>query len=68
MVTDIALDEFRRFGHRRAKPGREIVENEDVLASIEQLEDHMAADEARTTRYQNTHAINLSTKPFAIRC
>ena len=38
MVTDITLDEFRRMGHCRAKPGREIIDNEDVLA------DHRTAE------------------------
>ncbi len=55
MVADIALDELRRVRHRPAEPGRQIVENDNVLAGVEQLEHHMAADEASSTRDQNAH-------------
>ncbi len=50
MVADIAFDELRLVRHRPAEPGREIVENDNVLAGVEQLEHHVAADEARPTR------------------
>ena len=67
MVADIAFDELGLIRHRPAEAGRQIVENDDVLAGVEQLEHHMAADEAGPARDQNTHAINLTTRPFAIR-
>ena len=59
MVADIAFDELGFVRHRPAEPGRQIVENDDVLAGIEQLEHHMAADEASPTRDQNTHGTTL---------
>ena len=46
--------------HRPAEPGREIVEDDDIFASIEQLEHHMAADIAGAACDQNTHD-NLTT-------
>ena len=61
-IADIALDELGRIGHRPAEAGRQIVEHDDILARVEQFEDHMAADEAGPTRDQNSHAINLSTR------
>jgi hypothetical protein len=67
-ITDIALDELGCIRHRPAEAGRQIVEHDHVLARIEQFEDHMAADEASPTRDQNTHAINLITRSFAIPC
>jgi hypothetical protein len=38
MIADIALDEFRLGRHRPAKSRRQIVDNKNVLAGIEQLE------------------------------
>ncbi len=67
-IPDIALDELGRIRHRPAEAGGQIVEHDHVLARIEQLEDHMAADEAGPARNQNTHAINPTTRPFAIPC
>ena len=55
MISDIALDELRLGRYRPAKPRRQIVDNENVLAGIEQLEHHMAADEASATRDEHTH-------------
>jgi hypothetical protein len=55
MIADISPDEFCLGRYRPAKAGRQIVENEYVLAGIEQLEHHMAADEASPTRYEHTH-------------
>jgi len=55
MIADIALDEFRLGRYRPAESGRQIVENEHVLAGIEQLEHHMAADEAGPARDEHTH-------------
>jgi hypothetical protein len=55
MVADIALDELGLVGNRPAETRREVVDNEDVLACIEQVEHHVAADEARPARDQNAH-------------
>jgi hypothetical protein len=55
MIADIALDELRLGRDRPAKSRRQIVENENVLACIEQLKHHMAADEASATRDEHTH-------------
>ena len=35
MVANIAFDELRLARHRPAEPGRQIVENEDILGSME---------------------------------
>ena len=40
-----------------AKPGRKVVENDDLLAGIMQLQDHVAADIAGAARHQNRHRI-----------
>ena len=61
MVADIALDELRLVGHGPAEPGRQIVENENVLAGVEKLKRHVAADKARPTRDQNAHQATFST-------
>ena len=55
MIADIALDELRFGRHCPAKPRRQIVDNENVLAGIEQLKHHMAADEASAARDEHTH-------------
>ena len=54
LIADIALDELGRIGHRPAEAGRQIVEHDHILAGVEQLEHHMAADEARPARDQNS--------------
>ena len=55
MITDIVLDEFCLGRYRPTEAGRQIVEDEHVLAGVEQLEHHMAADEASPTRDEHTH-------------
>jgi hypothetical protein len=61
MVADIALDEPRLVGHGPAVPGRQIVENENVLAGAEKLKRHVASDKAHPTRDQNAHQATFST-------
>ena len=58
-VAGIARDEFVVCRDRPAESGGQIVENDDVLAGIEQSEHHMAADIARPARDQNTHGTTL---------
>jgi hypothetical protein len=55
VVAHVALDELRFRRHRPAEAGRKIVDDEDVLSGVEQLEHHMAADEAGPTRDEHTH-------------
>ena len=55
VVADIAFDELGLIRHRPAKAGGEIVEDEEVFAGIEQLEHHMASDEAGAAGDQDTH-------------
>ncbi len=55
MVAGIALDEFRLSRNGPSEPRRQIVENENVLAGVEQLEHHMAADIAGPAGDQNAH-------------
>ncbi len=55
LVADVALDETRPVRHRPAEPGRQIVEHHDLLAGVEQLEHHVAADIAGAAGDQNAH-------------
>ena len=66
LIADIALDELRLGRHRPAEPGRKIVEDQYVLAGIDQLESHMAADESGPTRDENTHPQPFRTLVVAI--
>ncbi len=59
MVAGIARYKLDVLRHRPPESGRQIVENDDVLAGIAQREHHMAADVARPTRDQNTHGTTL---------
>ena len=45
---------------RPAEAGREIVEDDDLLAGVEQLPDHVAADIAGAAGDQNAHATHAS--------
>src|SRR6185437_2260135 len=51
-VADIADHELRA-DHGFAKTGAEFIENHDALASLDQLQHHVAADVARATGDQN---------------
>jgi hypothetical protein len=48
-------------GHGPVVPGRQIVENENVLAGAEKLKRHVASDKAHPTRDQNAHQATFST-------
>ena len=61
-VAGIADDELRSFGDAPGEAGREIVENDDGLAGVEQAESHVAADIAGAAGHQNAH----TTAPFLI--
>ena len=63
VVANVAFDEFGLGGDRPAKPGRQIVENEDVLPGIEEFQHHMAADIAGAARDQYAHK-----RPHLRRC
>src|SRR5205807_762619 len=55
----VAFDEFdvvRDLGEIRGASGREIVEHADVSTLHEEPSHHVGANEARTARYENTHA------------
>jgi hypothetical protein len=41
------------------EPGREIVEHDHILASVEQRQDHVTADITRAARHQNRHSTCL---------
>ena len=45
-------------GTAHSKPGRQPVEDDDLLAGCEQRQDRVAADVARTSGDQNGHAFN----------
>jgi hypothetical protein len=46
LIAAVALDECRLGRDRPGKAGREVVEDDDGLARVDQLPDHMAADVA----------------------
>lgn len=55
LVGDVAPDQRGLGRHRPVKTCRQPVEHDDLLARIEQLPDHVAADVAGTARYQYRH-------------
>ena len=67
VVADIAFDELGLAGNGPAKARRQIVENDDLLAGIEQLEHHVAADIASPAGHQNAHEQPSREAAVAIR-
>ena len=61
LVADIALDEDRLGRHRPPEAGREIVDAHDLLAAIEQLQHHVAADVAGAAGNQYRHRLSLAS-------
>ena len=55
LVADVAVDQHRLRGNRPGEAGREIVENDDPLAGIDQVPHHMAADIAAAASDQYAH-------------
>ena len=55
LVADVADDERGVLRHGPAEAGRQIVEDDDLLAGVQKLENHMAADIAGAARHQNGH-------------
>ena len=60
LVAHVALTNTASGGTDVAEPGREVVENDHLLAGIVQLQDHVAADIAGPARDQNRHQPPLS--------
>ena len=55
LVADVAGDELRLRRDRPAEAGREIVEDDDLLAGIDQLPDHVTADVAGAAGDEHAH-------------
>ena len=55
LVADIADDQRRLRRHRPAEAGRQIVEDDDALAGVDEFENHMAADIAGAAGDQDAH-------------
>jgi hypothetical protein len=62
-IARIAPDEDRAGGHRRSKARREIVEDDHLLARVDEFEHHMAADVAGTAGHQDGHSRLLANDP-----
>src|SRR5215472_7821032 len=59
LIASIADDERRAFGDRPIETGREIVENDDLFAGIDQLVHHMASDIAGAAGDEHGHDARL---------
>ena len=55
LVAEIALHQGGGLRHGGAKAGRQVVDDDDGLARIEQRQHHVAADVAGAARHQNRH-------------
>ena len=55
LIADVADDEGGVGRHRPAKAGRQVVEDDDALATIEELENHMAADVTGSAGNEDGH-------------
>ena len=58
-VAGFALDEFGFLADEAANPGREIVEHDHSIATIEQAVGHVAADVSGAACHQNGHVKTL---------
>ena len=56
LVAAIAVDQLRLRRDRPAEAGRQVVEDDHVLAGIDQMPDHVAADIAGAAGDQDAHA------------
>ena len=54
-VAKIADRERRRFRNRPGEPGREVVDDDDLLAGVDQSQRHVTADIAGAAGNQNAH-------------
>ena len=63
LVAEISHDKRDTFGNRPPKACREIIENDDLFAAIQEFQNHMAADIASPTRHQYRHG-QCSFTPF----
>ena len=65
LIPHVADDERRLSRHRPPEPRRQVVEDDDLLAGLDELENHVAADVAGPARNQDSHFFltNLSVKP-----
>lgn len=66
LVAELADNQFGFSRHGPTKPGREIVEDDNLLAVIEQFVDHMAADISGAACDQNAHVDLTSNCLLAI--
>ena len=55
LIADVADDERGTRRDRPAEAGRQVVEDDDLLAGVEQLEHHVAADVAGSAGDQDAH-------------
>jgi hypothetical protein len=55
LVAGLADDQRHTLGHGPLEAGREIIEHDDVLAGIDQLIDHVAADIPGAASDQDRH-------------
>ena len=55
LIASVADDKRGLFGHGPAKAGRQIVENDNALAGIDKLQNHVTADVAGTAGNQDRH-------------
>jgi len=55
LVPDVALHELRLGCYGPPVPGRQIVEDDHILAHFRQRQNHVAADVAGAARHENGH-------------
>ncbi len=55
LIADVADDERRLGRHRPPEARRQVVEDDDLFAGLEELENHVAADVAGPARNENSH-------------
>ena len=67
LVAEIADNQFGFSRHGPTKSGREIVDDDNLLAVVEQFVDHMAADISGAPCDQNAHVDLVSNCLLAIR-
>ncbi len=61
IIADVADDQLCPRRHRSPKSRRKIVENNDILAGIDELQHHVGANIACPARHQDRHAAPRSS-------
>ena len=67
MIADVTFDEFPTGRHRPSEASRQVVNDNHILARIEQSQNHVTADITRATCDQHAHPKGLKSPTYTLK-